>query len=120
MAPQHTDPPVVVDSDDSEESSPEPMSLEGAINSATRSILINTLLEVCNQSDASKDIVKAMLLPSPTTPGPTDSPHHGRNEKHYRQIPLTGSASTAAVSSLVAQSSREIAYIIPVSSESRR
>jgi hypothetical protein len=49
MAVRPNDLPILIESDDDdEEPSPALSSLEGAINSATRAILINTLLEVCN------------------------------------------------------------------------
>ena len=73
--------PILIDSDEDEESSPEASSLEGAINSATKTILINTLLEVCRQNEASKEIVRAMLLPSSVTPGSTDSPYQGTKRR---------------------------------------
>lgn len=73
MALQPVNTPILIDSDEDDEQSPAPTSLEGAIHSATKTILANTLLEVCNRNEASKEIVRAMLLPSSVTPGPTGS-----------------------------------------------
>jgi hypothetical protein len=73
--------PILIDSDEDEESSPEPLSLEGAINSATKTILVNTLLEVCNRNKASKEIVRAMLLPSSANPGSSNSHPQGTKRR---------------------------------------
>jgi hypothetical protein len=81
MALQPSDTPILIDSDEDEEQSPEPTSLEGAIHSATKTILINTLLEVCNRNEASKEIVRAMLLPSSVVSGPTDPLQHGTKRR---------------------------------------
>jgi hypothetical protein len=77
MASRPGETPILIDSDEDEEPTPEPVSLEDAINSATKAILINTLLEVCNRNEASKELVRAMLLPSSTTPGSADPAQHG-------------------------------------------
>lgn len=81
MALQPSDTPILIDSDEDEEQSPEPTSLEGAIHSATKTILINTLLEVCNRNEASKEIVRAKLLPSSVVSGPTDPLQHGTKRR---------------------------------------
>lgn len=81
LAFQSSHTPIPIDSDEDEEQSPEHTSLEGAIHSATKTILVNTLLEVCNRNDASKEIVRAMLLPSSVTPGLTDPLQHGTKRR---------------------------------------
>ena len=82
MAPQTSNTPILIDSDeDEEEASPEPLSLEDAISSATKAILVNTLLEVCNRNEDSKEIVRAMLLPSSVAPGTADSVPHGTKRR---------------------------------------
>ena len=82
MAPQTSNTPILIDSDeDEEEASPEPLSLEDAISSATKAILVNTLLEVCNRNEDSKEIVRAMLLPSSVAPETADSVPHGTKRR---------------------------------------
>jgi hypothetical protein len=81
MALQPSNAPILIDSDEDEEQSPEPTSLEGAIHSATKTILVNTLLEVCNRNEASKEIVRAMLLPSSVTPRLTDPLQQGTKRR---------------------------------------
>lgn len=86
MAPKPTNTPIMINSDDDddddeeeeeEEPSPVTASLKNAINSATRTILINTLLEVCERNGAGKDIVEAMLLPSSAISGPAGTAPRG-------------------------------------------
>jgi hypothetical protein len=82
MAPPTSNTLILIDSDeDEEEASPEPVSLEDAISSATKAILVNTLLEVCDRNEDSKEIVKTMLLPSSVAPGFTDSVPHGTKRR---------------------------------------
>jgi hypothetical protein len=67
--------PVTIESDDDDHRTPAVhelarMSLQNAIKSAFQSVLAKTLLEICEQKEASKELAKALLLPPLTPPAP--------------------------------------------------
>ena len=72
---QHNHPPNLIDSDEEYYDSDEekehimgpatrPVPLQNAIDSASKELLAKTLLEICEHSEASKELATALLAPS--------------------------------------------------------
>lgn len=67
--------PIVIESDDEADHAPaipepERMSLQDAINSASKAVLAKKLLEICEHNEASRELATTLPLPPLTPPVP--------------------------------------------------
>lgn len=67
--------PIVIESDDEADQAPavpepEKVSLQDAINSASKEVLTRTLLRICKHNTASRELATALLLPPLSPPVP--------------------------------------------------